>query len=161
MVLVLISSQWPLLMGTTFHHRSLILLSRTNAPLFVPKGVNKDNSLFPCCTWFHLQKVNYHYKKKQNIFFPHVHPKAAWITLYSFLFSVVNTVPRRETRSRWLVENAWFSPCEVKAWNLKKTPTVHLLCRRTISTPRLRGNWGGSKGLSAEVSQSAAAGLCG
>lgn len=37
-----------------------------NSPLFFPKGVNKDNSLFPCCTWFHLQKVIYHYKKTPN-----------------------------------------------------------------------------------------------
>lgn len=66
MILVLISSKRPLLTGAALLYRSLVLFSLTKLTFVFPKGVNKDNSLFPCCTWFHLQKVIYRYKKKNN-----------------------------------------------------------------------------------------------
>lgn len=53
--------------------------------------MNKDSSLFPHCTWFHLQKVISRYKKKQHcLVFNRKQPEL--LLIYSILFSLCNTV---------------------------------------------------------------------
>lgn len=54
--------------------------------------MNKDSSLFPHCTWFHLQKVISRYKKKKKHCLVFNRKQPELLLIYSILFSLCNTV---------------------------------------------------------------------